>query len=51
MTSRDTVLQVALDVGYTSEAAFSRAFRREFGLPPGKHRKAMAADTRPAIAR
>jgi AraC-like DNA-binding protein len=39
-TSRDTVLQVALAVGYESEAGFIRAFKREFGLPPAKYRKA-----------
>ena len=39
-TSRDTVLQVALEVGYQSEAGFIRAFKREFGLPPAKYRKA-----------
>jgi AraC-like DNA-binding protein len=38
-TSRDTVLQVALEVGYESEAGFIRAFKREFGLPPAKYRK------------
>jgi AraC-like DNA-binding protein len=30
---------VALDAGYESEAAFNRAFKREFGLPPGQYRK------------
>jgi AraC-like DNA-binding protein len=38
--SRDTVLQVALEVGYESEAGFIRAFKREFGLPPAKYRRA-----------
>ena len=33
------MLAVALDVGYESEAAFNRAFKREFGLPPGQYRK------------
>jgi AraC-like DNA-binding protein len=33
------VLQVACEVGYDSEAAFSRAFKREFGVPPGQFRK------------
>jgi transcriptional regulator GlxA family with amidase domain len=39
---RDTnakVLEVALDVGYESEAAFSRAFKRVAGLSPGAWRK------------
>jgi AraC-like DNA-binding protein len=36
-TSR-SVAEVAADVGYESEAAFNRAFKREFGLPPGRYR-------------
>jgi AraC-like DNA-binding protein len=36
------VLEVALDAGYQSEAAFNRAFKREFGLPPGQYRKRLA---------
>jgi AraC-like DNA-binding protein len=38
---RKTMLQVAMDVGYESEAAFNRAFKREFGLPPAQYRRAM----------
>jgi len=38
-TTQKNVLEVALDVGYDSEAAFIRAFKREFGLPPGRFRK------------
>jgi AraC-like DNA-binding protein len=34
----DTVLQVALNAGYESEAAFNRAFKREFELPPARYR-------------
>lgn len=30
---------IALDVGYESEAAFSRAFKREFALPPARYRR------------
>jgi AraC-like DNA-binding protein len=33
------VLNVAADVGYESEAAFNRAFKREFGVPPARYRK------------
>jgi len=36
-TSRG-VADIATDIGYESEAAFSRAFKREFGLPPGRYR-------------
>jgi len=36
-------LQIALDVGYDSEAAFSRAFKREVGVSPAAWRKAKRA--------
>ena len=36
-TSRG-VAAIAADVGYESEAAFNRAFKREFGQPPGRYR-------------
>lgn len=42
-TSRKTVVHVALDVGYESEAAFNRAFKREFGLPPAQYRRRVGA--------
>jgi AraC-like DNA-binding protein len=34
-----SVAQVAFDTGYESEAAFNRAFKREYGLPPARYRK------------
>lgn len=34
-----SVIRVASEVGYESEAAFNRAFKREFGLPPAAWRK------------
>jgi AraC-like DNA-binding protein len=34
-----TIAQIAFEVGYESEAAFTRAFRREFGRPPASWRK------------
>ena len=39
-TTRKNVIEVALDAGYDFEAAFNRAFKREFGLPPGQFRRA-----------
>jgi len=40
-TSR-SVVQVASGVGYESEAALNRAFKREYGLPPARYRKEKA---------
>jgi AraC-like DNA-binding protein len=37
-----SIIRVATDVGYESEAAFNRAFKRDFGLPPAAWRKRMA---------
>ncbi len=42
----DKVLEIALDVGYESEAAFSRAFRREVGESPGAWRRARRTSRR-----
>jgi AraC-like DNA-binding protein len=36
----DPIAAIAWDLGYHSEEAFSRAFRREFGTPPGRWREA-----------
>lgn len=36
------VAQIAFDVGYESEAAFTRAFHRECGAPPGQWRRQQA---------
>jgi AraC-like DNA-binding protein len=51
-TTRTTVMQVASDAGYESEAAFNRAFKREFGVPPAQYRRAIlttnAAEATPA---
>ena len=43
-TTDDNVLQIALAVGYESEAAFNRAFKREFDLPPARYRRSRAHD-------
>ena len=34
-----SVAEIASEVGYESEAAFNRAFKREFGSPPAKFRR------------
>jgi AraC-like DNA-binding protein len=44
-TSR-SVAEIANEVGYESEASFSRAFKREYGSPPARYRRERAA--RPA---
>jgi AraC-like DNA-binding protein len=40
-----SMAQIAAEVGYESEAAFNRAFKREFGLPPARFRKDRKADS------
>jgi AraC-like DNA-binding protein len=39
ISTTQSVAQVASDVGYESEAAFNRAFKREYGLPPARYRR------------
>ena len=41
---RDPVARIAGKCGYESEAAFSRAFKREFGAPPGSWRRRKAVE-------
>jgi len=41
--SRRAVAAISADVGYDSEAAFSRAFKRELGSAPGAWRRAQQA--------
>jgi AraC-like DNA-binding protein len=38
-TSRDPLARIAFEVGYESEAAFNRAFKRRFGTPPATWRR------------
>ncbi len=40
----ESVAQVAVAVGYESEAAFSRAFKRQFGASPGGWRGGRGAN-------
>jgi AraC-like DNA-binding protein len=44
----DAIARVAERSGYESEAAFSRAFKREFGMPPAAWRKAGATGKSPS---
>jgi AraC-like DNA-binding protein len=41
--SNAPLTQIAEDVGYQTDAAFSRAFRREFGSPPATWRRSQLA--------
>ena len=54
-SSGDAIARVAERSGYESEAAFTRAFKREFGMPPGARpypgRKARGRLRSPAPAR
>jgi AraC-like DNA-binding protein/mannose-6-phosphate isomerase-like protein (cupin superfamily) len=44
----DALERIAADVGYTSVYAFSRAFRRERSVPPGRYRTESRGSGRPA---
>jgi AraC-like DNA-binding protein len=35
----ESIIEIALQVGYQSEASFNKAFKREFGQPPGIYRR------------
>jgi AraC-like DNA-binding protein len=41
--SKHGIAQIAERVGYDSEASLSKAFRRQFGVPPGAYRRGVAA--------
>jgi AraC-like DNA-binding protein len=42
-STEDSIAEVAAAVGYGSEAAFNRAFRREFNCPPAQFRRERGA--------
>jgi AraC-like DNA-binding protein len=47
-STSSSVAQIAAEVGYESEPAFNRAFKREFGLPPARYRsQAKLSSSRP----
>jgi AraC-like DNA-binding protein len=39
ISTEDSIAEVAASVGYGSEAAFNRAFRRQFDCPPAQFRR------------
>jgi transcriptional regulator GlxA family with amidase domain len=45
-----SVAEIASQVGYESEAAFNRAFKREYGEPPARYRKSQAGQRAAAEA-
>ena len=38
-STEDSVAEIAAAVGYASESAFNRAFKREFASPPAQFRR------------
>ena len=51
-TTNHAVAQIAAEVGYESEAAFNRAFKRQFEVPPARFRTRERSTTgKPTIAR
>ena len=43
LSTEDSIAEVAAAVGYSSEAAFNRAFKREFDCPPAQFRRQRSA--------
>lgn len=51
-SDRKPLVELASRVGYDSESAFSRAFKREFGLPPASwrmHQERQASDVKASL--
>ena len=49
--SNAPLTSIAHDVGYQTDTAFSRAFRREFGVPPAAWRRSRTSQPAPPAAR
>ena len=47
---RDNTANISYAVGFNSEAAFNRAFKREFGTPPGAWKRLNAGEVKPSVA-
>ena len=43
------LFEIAKSVGYESDAAFSKAFKRVLGVTPGEHRRNNAQPPQPAV--
>ena len=50
LASGKSIAQVAQQVGYESEASFTRAFKRELGMPPAAWRRERGNHARPPVA-
>jgi len=49
--TRASVASISVDVGYDSEAAFARAFKRAVGVPPAAWRRQQVGASPPALAK
>jgi AraC-like DNA-binding protein len=49
-TTSRSVQRIASEVGYESEAAFNRAFKRRFNAPPARYRRGVRAARHGAVA-
>jgi AraC-like DNA-binding protein len=49
-TTSQSVAQIAFDTAYESEAAFNRAFKREYGVPPARYRKGKSTEQLAAVS-